>query len=680
MNADPPLSGLTLNTWPQLSDAYPFSSCRPADLSGPAFRRAFEMLEAGCQPRVYLLGSLYEVIVDEPLAIDEAGRPYIKKDRKRRLAGQFYTPPHIVHYCFQKAFGEDLPRFISGVKAAAEAGNEPCHAFRIIDPACGPGNFLIGLVEIARAGGAAPGAVAGFIQRCLFGIELDPRAAALCRLGLILCASAAVQELYRASGGGSAGKMLGELVRSLERHIVVGDALMVASVYPADAPRFDIVATNPPYISFGSRNQSPLPGSQSRYLRLCFPRSSEYKIRVHSLFQEVALRLAARAGRVVLLLPDAFLTGGHYQRLRKLLLESVRIESLTELPDDVIGDAVVGRWCVASYRAKEEPDPGDYELELCSFVGDGQPNGAQRAEDDRDASPRQRYRLPLSALVSRDRERFRLVFGDLDRQLWQRLDRRPQLGTVLTGHTGMRARGGQATIVSDRRAGAGWRPGITSGGQVERHRAAWRGHWLHVEPALLFAGGFDPAVVERPKLLVRQTADRIIAAPDRDGLYHLNNVHSFSPAGSGAGLDLYLLDAIMNSIFWLYLYQSKSREQGRALAQIDIEMVESMPLPELDAGLCRALSRLARAAGCNEAAGKESGFQKGQDLLFLIERSIDRLVYDLYDLTDDQVSHVESSCRLRVPYAGDLPARARAVELADSVSSLLSAPTAQAES
>lgn len=275
--------------------------------------------------------------------------------------------------------------------------------------------------------------------------------------------------------------------------------------------------------------------------------------------------------------------------------------------------------------------------------------------------------MPISTMVSNDRSRFRLFFRDCDRDICLHVDALPKLKSMLRGHTGIRALRGQDSIVSDRPGGERWRRGIASGAQVSRHALRWDGAWLNVDRRLLFGGGFDPAVVERPKIVIRQTADRLIAAYDGDGLYHLNNVHSFSPhavSRVAEATDLFYLSGLINSSFWLYLYQSTSREAGRALAQIDIEMVETMPLPEGDAWMSAIVSRLSALARQLHGETGHSD-KKRADLLSLVERSIDRLVYDLYGLTEAQVSRVENACGGKLAFPGKLPRREEALRLAE---------------
>ena len=419
---------------------------------------------------------------------------------------------------------------------------------------------------------------------------------------------------------------------------------------------FDLVVTNPPYVSFGSRDQRQASKSWSTYLRLNYPESSEYKIRLHSIFQDIALRYLKEGGQSVLLLPDAFLTGCFYEKLRLKLLKDTRINSFTELPDATIGDATVGGWLVAHYQKDTGKTNKTYSLEIISL------------------RENRRFEMPVQSLVSKDRSRFRLLYDKQDMDIWLHMDGLSTMASLIKGRTGIRSRGGQSTIVSCDKLGSNWQKGIVSGSEVTRHSINWGGSWINVDANLLFAGGFDKEIIGDTKLLVRQTGERIVAAVDCDGLYHLNNVHSFSfksAPGTIAGAknpllnylwldNLWLaylwLDGLMNSTLWLYLYQAKSREAGRALAQIDIEMVEAMPAPVSNGKVMSAIALIVNWIRLN-----------GGNNLCKQERYIDRLVYDLYGLTESQVEHIETVCLSKWTCADSLPDTREALAYAENL-------------
>ncbi|HEY9733968.1 MAG TPA: TaqI-like C-terminal specificity domain-containing protein [Drouetiella sp.] len=638
--------------------AYPFAN----DLNENVFLELLErarMLLHGCSATIEMIGALYEHVQKFPLQIDADGNfdisTHIQVKDKRRLVGQFYTPADIVDYCFERATDSEKDKFIIALKSNI-ALFEDAHAkprsadfdsaATVLDPSCGTGNFLLGAIRLFRKFSDNPVTIMRLACSNLFGFELDGRAAALTRISIMIALKDAWMKIPATELKPAIEVMFGQLRQNIQN---------VDSVYAAPellsnnkgagklqivcASNFDrtcvpdgrlnnsgdeektyaLVITNPPYVSFGARNQPKLPDSSTVYLRSKFPQSAEYKIRIHSIFQDIGLRLIRVGGVASLLVPDGFLTGGYYKKLRQLLLSQSKLRSLAELPPDTVPGAVVGRWCVASYE-RSERIPSDYQVALFSHIN-------EKSES---------YSLPKSLLVSRDQNRFRLVFNDIDQKLCKLVDKLEPLSTQFRGRTGIRALHGQRSIVGDEPKGERWRRGIVSGSSVTPHMVTWNGDWLNIDASLLYKGGFDAQVIEKPKLLIRQTGDCLIAAYDEDGLYHLNNVHSLSQRSS-ANLSLHFIDGLLNSRFWLYIYRLKTREQGRALAQIDIETLESMPLPEGNADLERQVALFTQLF-------RKSNQAHEQVLRSRISRAIDKLVYDLYELDEMIVQQIERCC------------------------------------
>lgn len=137
----------------------------------------------------------------------------------RRAGGVFFTPRWLAE---------------SVVSVAARArGDAAAGVCRVCDPSCGAGRFLIAAGESLAgrtcredAAPAARLAAAG----CLFGVDVDPVAVALCRA-----------VVWAWAGGGA------ELAGALERQIVVGDALLMER--SPGGQRFGMVVGNPPFLS-----------------------------------------------------------------------------------------------------------------------------------------------------------------------------------------------------------------------------------------------------------------------------------------------------------------------------------------------------------------------------------------------------------------------------------------------
>lgn len=180
--------------------AYPFASELPNEVFASVFERAKTLLN-GCSASVEMIGSLYEHIHKFPLHIQPKGDfdipTHIQEKDKRRLVGQFYTPAHIVDYCFERALGREKDNFIIALKSAVDAGgnglnkpdSEKISFFpNILDPSCGTGNFLLGAIRFIRkhCGEINSVQLSTLISNCLFGFELDGKAASLARVATLV--------------------------------------------------------------------------------------------------------------------------------------------------------------------------------------------------------------------------------------------------------------------------------------------------------------------------------------------------------------------------------------------------------------------------------------------------------------------------------------------------------------
>ncbi len=611
-------------------DIYPFAQTKSLDRYRDLVDDAFAFLDEAFHPSIELAGSLYEHLTSHELELIEEKTKRIESSSQtrknflahirttvdgkygRRKKGQFYTPPWVVDYCLENSLGKDLAELMKRLQQPFDI------PFSILDPACGTGNFLLGIVRNLRTCGATAEQIYTVACESIHGRDVEGRAVAIAIWSLLLV-------VYQAVGDAADSLDFNHLIKRLRCHLRMTDSVFDSfGAKNETANRFDLVITNPPYISFGARNQEKILNSTSVFLRHHFPSSAEYKIRLNSIFQEVALNYVAHGGKICLFIPNSFLTGKGYAKLRSNLLSQTRILSFSELPEDSMKGAVVGRWCVAIYKREDVAGDLNYPIDLISI-----PSSLSLHQ--------KRYKILASRLVTKDQSRFRLVFETLDEELAVKLESLAPLSTVARGHTGIRAREGQKTIVSETKKNAVYKHGLKSGGSVKPFVVDWDGTWLKIDPSLLYGGGFDARVIENPKILIRQTADRIIAAYDDNGLYHLNNVHSFScqRSESKTGIDLHLLLGLMNSTLWHYLYRLKTREDGRALAQIDIETVETMPLPICEARLSERITELSRFL----SSGAEKIAEVGN--IDAIRAEIDQLVYQAYGLTPREIDHVE---------------------------------------
>jgi len=136
----------------------------------------------------------------------------------RKKSGAFYTPQDLVESLTTHALSSSLQR-----QSGRGAELEDLRAFKLLDPACGSGAFLVHALErlayLRRQHGEL-GSIADIRRRVLttsiFGVDLNPMAVWLCELRLWLSIVIESDEL---------DPMRIEPLPNLDRHIRVGDSL-----------------------------------------------------------------------------------------------------------------------------------------------------------------------------------------------------------------------------------------------------------------------------------------------------------------------------------------------------------------------------------------------------------------------------------------------------------------------
>ncbi|WP_281241565.1 Eco57I restriction-modification methylase domain-containing protein [Sporomusa acidovorans] len=552
---------------------------------------------------------------------------------KRKATGVFYTPAPIVEYILEHTL-EKLD-----ILANPTPG--------ILDPACGSGNFLVAaydmllnkfsenlselqvryadqyyrmqtdLGEYALKGSAywcRENLHYHILRHCLYGADLDAGAVSIAR-----------ERLWEK----------GEMQEPVATNLVICDSLIKWEKIPEESDgrndsngiklaefwnrKYDCVIGNPPYVSFGLNRVGKVPAAQSDYLRVNYPQSAQYKLSYYALFFERGISALKPGGYLGFITPDSYLLGRYYSKVRAFILDSCRICELALMSDPVFHGVVVGIPAIAILQKKSGVS--------ASAAGVVAVKKINKAEGLLAV-----YQYPQDYFSRQVYSRFRLFFNEKDKEIIDKLDQTScQFGDIAKIRTGMRSLTVQADIKSKSKQSDTWHAGLTSSAQVLPFTLSYQGDWLDVNPAKLNKGGWDKEVMAGRKILLRQTGDRLVAAVDQAGYYHLNNIHSLTVCTTEFSLE-YLV-AILNSRLMNFYYQTVTLEKGRSLAQVDIEMVEKLPLM-IDWRKAQAVTALARQLA--ELGGYEST-EEGRRLFHQLNKE----VYAIYGLAADDVLYIE---------------------------------------
>jgi hypothetical protein len=182
------------------------------------------------------------------------------------------------------------------------------------------------------------------------------------------------------------------------------------------------------------------------------------------------------------------------------------------------------------------------------------------------------------------------------------------------------------------------------GENINRYSISYAGRWVNYQPQEMMkiekernGDGLrlrERYIFERPKILTRQTADRIIAAYDNENFYYANTLHG-TAITSRAYHPHYVL-GVLNSRITTWYYRSNTDEEGKVFAQIKIALLRKLPIPVANKDQQRSIIKLVDQILAAKAENPKADTSA-------LEREIDQLVYALYELTPDEIVIVEGA-------------------------------------
>jgi hypothetical protein len=154
-----------------------------------------------------------------------------------------------------------------------------------------------------------------------------------------------------------------------------------------------------------------------------------------------------------------------------------------------------------------------------------------------------------------------------------------------------------------------------------------------------------------PKILIRQTADRIIAAIDYKGIWFGRSIIAMLLKPNSAYAPEYFL-GILNSKYFEYHYDTLTAESGRVFAQVKLAKVNQLPIRIInfsDSSDRTAHDRMTILVKKMLSDHERRSEAKTPHAKTVLERQIasheteiDKLVYMLYGLTEVDIANVES--------------------------------------
>jgi type I restriction-modification system DNA methylase subunit len=619
-----------------------------------------------------ILGQVYEQFLGQVIRITPRRHVEIEpKPEVKKAGGVYYTPTYIVDYIVKNTVGRlvdcKTPKQLAKV--------------RVLDPACGSGSFLIGAYQFLlnwyrdeyvkdgpqkHKNEIVRDEVGNWrltldekkkvLIRHIYGVDIDMQAVEVTKLSLLL----------KVLEGESQFKLFHErALPDLGKNIKCGNSL-VACDYSAEeqlllsgdeerfrinvfdwdgsdgfpaivkAGGFDAVIGNPPY------GASVTP-DELDYLMRHYPEGRKFPDS-YCFFMVRALRLTRAEGFASFVVPNTFCDLENCDDFRNYLLTEF---SLTDLWQS--------RW---AFKAAI--------VDTVVFVFRNEsPDSAARVRVRVDGKE---YERTLESFRSQKLHKIDYRNRESDRKLLSKVDCNPPLSNFAKVRAGVKmyekGKGTppQTELTLVRRPFSvegncpqGWKP-IYRGEDVQRYSLTRGREYVKYGPWL--AAPRDPELFLSPKILMRRTDDHLRSSLEDESAICVNSCHVIKFHENMQPFAYEYLLGVLNSSLLQRVFELQNPQMvGKVFAEIKVIYVERLPIAVPRGGFQLALrdritgqvQTMLKLVKKHEVARMDHERTALERQIEGTDRQIDKLVNDLYGLTQEEIAIVESTVESVAP-------------------------------
>jgi len=633
---------------------------------------------------VEILGTVYERFLGKVIRLTAEHRAKVEeKPEVRKAGGVYYTPAYIVDYIVKNTVG----KVIEGKSPAQLAGGKNGQPLRVLDMACGSGSFLLGAyqclldhcqkwylenrpekhkeaVYLDRRGKYWRLAIAEkkrILITHIFGVDIDLQAVEVSKLSLLL----KVLEGETDETVGQSRQLFHErALPNLSNNIKCGNSLIgpdyfsgrlipdpdeMKRVNPFDWQRefpaamksggFDCVIGNPPYGAM-------LGPKIKKFLINAHPSVSDFE--TSQFFISKSEHLIKNKGYVSFIIPNTIFLNLYASKFRKFVANNFFIECIVDLADVDVFDGATVRTSIPFLLKNIDKN---CSINVVSFSDLRKFNSIGT--------------LNQIELEKNDNAWNMAVGHSVASQLREKIEKDSHpLGDILAVSQGLipydKYRGHDEFTIKNRIWHADKKKDKTykrelRGGDIKRYSIHWNGiQWISYGPWL--AAPRKPEFFISPRLLFREITD------PKSGLLHVtysneefyNNPGIINCISLETQYSLFYILGLCASRLIAYLHFSSSPKARKGVfPKILVNDVRNLPIHRIDFSnqkerACHDhLEKLVKSMLelNNQIVNKKTEFEERviQRQIDTTDCEIDRLVYELYGLTEEEIKIVDDA-------------------------------------
>ena len=620
-----------------------------------------------------ILGQVYEQFLGKVIRLTAGHRAVVEdKPEVKKAGGVYYTPTYIVDYIVKNTVG----KLVTG-KTPKQAAK-----IRILDPACGSGSFLINAYQYLLdwhldwyqkntprkwTTGRSPVLCQGhrgewklttaerkrILLNNIYGVDIDSQAVEVTKLSLLLKVLEGENEqtlsrqlkLFRERALPDLGNnikcgnsLIGpdyshgqqmSFIDEEERYKINTFDWKREFEWLMKQGGFDGVIGNPPYIQLSMADYYNK--SVNNYLLRNYS-SSMGRLNTFGLFIERVLRyLLTKNGFFSFIVPNTLLTQEYYQSVRKEILKH-RLDNITIFKFPVFSNAVVETIIFVIQKTL----PVQNKVKIVKYDNKSMTFEAYNFEQDF-------YLTNLHSAISTNVDNKTVI-------LKAKLEKRTNpLNSITNINQAIALKFDRSQSLFKECKGKNYKP-VLDGRNIHRYTLNWESTYLAYDIQKIHSCKRTDIFEAKEKILFRRVGDRLIATYDNAHYYALNTLVVITLKEKVKVSLKFLLGLInsnlLNFYYFTFLKSTKkvfSEIQARQLAQLPIRTINFLDSTnkarhDQMVALVEQMLLLHKQLADVKTDQERIVLQRQIDTN---DHQIDQLVYDLYGLTEDEISIID---------------------------------------
>ncbi len=380
--------------------------------------------------------------------------------------------------------------------------------------------------------------------------------------------------------------------------------IMFTEVFEGENPGFDIVIGNPPYVQLSK--QPNVSEHYKKVIKETFCTSGgRQNLFIFMLHQ--AINITNKNGVVTYIIPNTILTQEYYKDTRELLLKH-HLHTIVNYNDMEFDNAVVEN--VTLIITKDSPKENDVQIYSCK-------------------GKEINYVKKISTIKFKRQKGY--VFNINSNDFIEKLfENATPLNELCNINQAIALKGDKSLSIKQEYSPHYYK--FLDGRNIGRYSIVWGGLYLDYDVERIHSCKRKDIFECKEKLFFRRVSANLMATYDNNQYFALNTLVVITPK---IKCEIKFILALFNSKLMNYVYKNNFKSTKTVFSEIQARSVGELPIKRDDAHKTEIVSIVD-----NILAAKKANPQADTSAL---EAEIDRLVYDLYGLTDDEIAIVEGT-------------------------------------